>query len=160
MNTLRDRLRIILIPPVLLVAFLLVDVFISWPAIVDVRHLLSGAPLSWLAMGMGTLSLSVVIASLRQLVRQQTTFNALQSDKTQTLITDGCYALSRNPVYLGFVGLQLSAALLLSTLSGVLITPLLMALLTVLHIQVEEVQMQRIFGHEWATYCNKTRRWL
>ncbi|UXY13048.1 isoprenylcysteine carboxylmethyltransferase family protein [Kosakonia sp. ML.JS2a] len=160
MTTLHHRLRVLLLPPVLLVIFLLFDLLASWPAITDLRSLLALSLSLCLAVGIGLLSLYLVITGLRQLVRHQTTFNALHADKTTTLLTKGCYAFTRNPVYLGFVGLHLSAAILLGSIAGVLATPVLIALISVLHIQVEEPAMHRLFGREWETYSNKTGRWL
>ncbi|WP_088237862.1 methyltransferase family protein [Kosakonia oryzendophytica] len=72
----------------------------------------------------------------------------------------GCYAFSHNPVYLGFVGIHLSAAILLGSTAGVLATPVLIALISALHIEVEEAAMRSLFGREWETYSNKTGLWL
>jgi len=108
----------------------------------------------------GGLSLSLALAGLLTLTSNKTTLNALHPDRTRKLVTEGCYRFSRNPVYLGFVGLHFATALLLGSVVGLLVTPFLILLLTILHIQVEEAGMQRLFGLQWEQYCNKTPRWF
>lgn len=86
MSWIQDSVRKRLPPPVLLLLFLLLDVWSRWPTIIH-------------------------------------------PERTRALVTEGCYRFSRNPVYLGFVGLHASIALLLGSLTGLLVTPLLVLLL-------------------------------
>ncbi|WP_323808936.1 methyltransferase family protein [Klebsiella huaxiensis] len=89
------------------------------------------------------------------MVLNKTTINVLQVNKAHVLITNGCYRFSRNPVYLGFAGIQFSSTLLLNCVPGIFATLLLMFLMTHLHIRYEEVAIQRIFGPEWVEYQKK-----
>ncbi|KFC10538.1 putative protein-S-isoprenylcysteine methyltransferase [Trabulsiella guamensis ATCC 49490] len=160
MNTFRARIRLFFPPPVLLVLFLLFDVLTSWPAIMQWRRFITLPLTSCAAAVIGGLSLCLIITGLLQLISRNTTINALQPDKTKTLVIEGCYKFSRNPVYLGFVGMHLSAATGLSSVVGLLVTPLLVMLITTLHIQFEETEMARLFGQQWNAYSRKTPRWL
>ena len=80
--------------------------------------------------------------------------------RTTKLVTLGCYAWSRNPIYLGMSGLQLSVALCFGSLVGILAVPLFMFVVARLHIHVEEVQLRKRFGLEWERYTQRVRRWL
>lgn len=160
MSPFNNRLRKWLVPPVLLLLFLLFDIFVSWPAVTDLRKIISPTLSFCLSILIGVTSVYVIISSLLQLVLNKTTINALRANKAHVLITNGCYRFSRNPVYLGFVGVQLSISLMLNCIPGILATLLLMSLMTRLHIRYEEVAMQRIFGPEWVAYQKKTRRWI
>lgn len=159
MNRVRNSVRKTFPPPVLLLLFLLFDVGSSWPATTHLGSVI----LSWqtcLAIAIGGGSLCLTLSGLLTLTDNKTTLNALHPDRTRTLVTEGCFRFSRNPVYAGFVGLHLATALVLGSVAGMLITPLLIFLLTFLHIQVEEAGMQRLFGLQWEQYCKKTPRWF
>lgn len=156
----RDGLRKGVPPPVLLFLFLLFDVWSNWPALIHPEQLLI---LSWrtcAAVVIGGVSLCLALSGLFMLISRKTTLNALFPERTRVLVTEGCYRYSRNPVYLGFVGLHIAAALLLDSVIGILATPVLVTLLTLLHIQVEEAGMRQRFSLQWQQYCDKTPRWL
>ncbi len=160
MNGLRDSVRKGLPPPMLLLLFLLFDVGSSWPTLYYLDEIICWPWRTCAALLAGGLSLSLALAGLLTLTSNKTTLNALHPDRTRKLVTEGCYRFSRNPVYLGFVGLHFATALLLGSVVGLLVTPFLILLLTILHIQVEEAGMQRLFGLQWEQYCNKTPRWF
>ena len=160
MNGLRDSVRKGLPPPMVLLLFLLFDVGSSWPTLYYLDEIICWPWRTCAALLAGGLSLSLALAGLLTLTSNKTTLNALHPDRTRKLVTEGCYRFSRNPVYLGFVGLHFATALLLGSVVGLLVTPFLILLLTILHIQVEEAGMQRLFGLQWEQYCNKTPRWF
>lgn len=112
------------------------------------------------ALVTGGISLVLSLTGLVTLISNQTTLNALHPERTSMLVTRGCFRFSRNPVYLGFIGLHIALALLLSSVIGLMITPFLILLLSILHIQVEEAGMQQLFGRQWEEYCNNTPRWF
>ncbi|MEB2422159.1 methyltransferase [Klebsiella pneumoniae] len=97
------------------------------------------------ALVTGGISLVLSLTGLVTLISNQTTLNALHPERTSMLVTRGCFRFSRNPVYLGFIGLHIALALLLSSVIGLMITPFLILLLSILHIQVEEAGMQQLF---------------
>jgi protein-S-isoprenylcysteine O-methyltransferase Ste14 len=78
----------------------------------------------------------------------------------RTLVTDGPYRFSRNPLYLGGnVFIFFGAALLLGSPSALIFTVLHLPLLD-LFIRREEKQLQAAFGEEWGLYKNRVRRWI
>lgn len=90
----------------------------------------------------------------------RTTLNPLQADKTTTLVTHGCYAWSRNPIYLGLIGVQFAVALWMGSLPGMIAVPLFMLAVARLHIDFEEFELHKRFGAQWEHYTKQVRRWL
>lgn len=80
--------------------------------------------------------------------------------QARQLSTEGIYAYTRNPMYLGalisFVGLALA---LRSVWLLVLVAPLAFAL-TKLAIAPEEAYLERRFGEVYRAYKSRVRRWL
>lgn len=160
MSRFRNIIRKSLPPPLLLLLFVLVTVWSTWPTLIRSAEILT---LSWhvsLAFITGAIGFYLALVGLVTLKVNKTTLNALYPDRSRTLVTHGCFRFSRNPVYLGFVMLHAAAALLLGSIVGLIISPLLIFLLTNLHIQTEEKGMQRLFGERWQGYCDNTPRWI
>ncbi|WP_226953424.1 methyltransferase family protein [Klebsiella pneumoniae] len=74
------------------------------------------------ALVTGGISLVLSLTGLVTLISNQTTLNALHPERTSMLVTRGCFRFSRNPVYLGFIGLHIALALLLSSVIGLMTT--------------------------------------
>lgn len=78
----------------------------------------------------------------------------------KTLLTEGPYRFSRNPLYLGGnVFIFLGAALLLGSPGGIVLTAINIVAVNFM-IAREEGQLEREFGKEWVSYRNRVRRWL
>ena len=79
---------------------------------------------------------------------------------THSLITDGPYARSRNPIYVSLTFCYVGLALLLD---NVWMLVYLVPVLVLLHYGVilrEERYLELKFGEEWLEYASKVRRWL
>ena len=76
------------------------------------------------------------------------------------LVRDGPFRFTRNPMYLGMTLILLGIALLLGSLSPLLVPPLFMALITALFIRREERWMEETFGESYRSYRRRVRRWL
>ncbi|MDU5714087.1 MAG: isoprenylcysteine carboxylmethyltransferase family protein [Citrobacter freundii] len=104
--------------------------------------------------------MAMILHTAWQMRKKRTTLNPLHAEKSTTLVTGGCYAWSRNPIYLGMSGLQLAFALYVGSLIGILVAPLFMLAVARLHIDFEEEQLRKHFGLEWKHYEQRVRRWL
>ena len=79
---------------------------------------------------------------------------------TETIVRDGLYRFSRNPIYIGLVLLYLGVAVLGDS---VWVLALLAPLLVVMHYGViarEEAYLERKFGDMYRSYRASVRRWL
>ncbi|HFF9729232.1 methyltransferase [Klebsiella pneumoniae] len=125
MYRMRDIARKGLAPPVLLLLCLLINIWARWPILMHIDEVFT---ISWrvcTALVTGGISLVLSLTGLVTLISNQTTLNALHPERTSMLVTRGCFRFSRNPVYLGFIGLHIPLALLLSSVIGLMITPFL-----------------------------------
>ena len=148
------RLRVWFPPPLILLLFFVTDVLTAIPRFTfDIVNIV----LSVLLTGV---CITMILHTAWQMSTNGTTLNPLHPDRTTKLVTVGCYAWSRNTIYLGMSGLQLSVALCFGSLVGILAVPLFMFVVARLHIHVEEVQLRKRFGLEWERYTQRVRRWL
>jgi protein-S-isoprenylcysteine O-methyltransferase Ste14 len=75
-------------------------------------------------------------------------------------VASGPYRFSRNPIYLAFLGVQLSYAWGRDNAWGVLLLPLTIAVLEWGVIRREERYLSRKFGEEYERYRQGVRRWM
>ncbi len=80
--------------------------------------------------------------------------------KPTTLITNGPFAFSRNPIYLGMALIATGWAIRLGTLSAIFMVPVFMFVIQQRFIAGEEFHIDRALGDEWRAYKARTRRWL
>jgi len=85
----------------------------------------------------------------------------LESDLTPTvLLTDGLFAWSRNPVYLGMLMLLAGQATMLGTAGALLPWPAFCLWLHWRFIGAEERVLLATFGDAYSQYRRRVRRWL
>ena len=148
------KLRVWLPPPLILLLFLIAD------ALTAIPRFTFGAVTIVISALLASASLAMILHTAWQMRKKRTTLNPLHAEKSTTLVTGGCYAWSRNPIYLGMSGLQLAFALYVGSLIGILAAPLFMLVVARLHIDFEEEQLRKHFGLEWKRYEQRVRRWL
>lgn len=77
-----------------------------------------------------------------------------------SLVTDGPYRWSRNPIYLGLVLVYGAAALALNIAWPLILLPAVLLSLHVLVIRREEALLARLFGDTYRDYARRVRRWF
>lgn len=100
------------------------------------------------------------VIALRAFMRRKTTINPMAPDKTRTLVTDGIYRISRNPMYLGLLVLLIAISLYFGSLVSFLIVPAFVWYLTEFQIKPEEDRLRKIFGEPYEDYLSNVRRWV
>ena len=80
--------------------------------------------------------------------------------ESSNLVTGGVFQISRNPMYLGMVLILIGVAVLLRSLSPLLIVIPFAILIDQIYIRVEEQMLMEKFGAKWQAYKAQTRRWL
>ena len=80
--------------------------------------------------------------------------------ESSALVENGAFAVSRNPMYLGFTLILLGLALLLRALSPFAVVIAFAVVLDRAYIAVEERMLQAKFGDDWAAYTRRVRRWV
>lgn len=104
--------------------------------------------------------LGICVAGVLAFRRAATTVNPLQPQTASTLVTDGVYRITRNPMYLGLALMLLGWAVWLAaplTLAGVVVFVLFIQRFQIIP---EERAMARLFGEHFITYKSRVRRWI
>jgi len=146
------------VPPVIWwlwasVVVLIVDVtfgdemLAGWGRIVAVLFLVAG--------------IGVAAAALSGFGRAKTSVDPHDPSKTTSLVTDGVYKLSRNPMYLGLALLIVGWGFWRGTLLGVVVglIPFVVAITRFQIIPEERVLAER-YGRAYADFSASTRRWI
>lgn len=84
-------------------------------------------------------------------------FNHDLATRTSVLMTQGPYALCRNPMVLGVVIYYLGVMILLGSVGAVVVFALYAAIMTV-QIRLEEKRLEDDFGEEYLAYKQSTKR--
>ena len=84
----------------------------------------------------------------------------LPGGATMSLIKEGPYRLSRNPLYVGLLALHLAIALLVPSFWAVVALPVSVLAVWWGAVRPEERFLQQRFGAEYAAYTRRVRRWL
>lgn len=80
--------------------------------------------------------------------------------KTDCLVTSGVYRVSRNPMYLGVVGMLLAVAIFVGTFPFYLATAAYFLVMNNVFCPYEEHKLSEAFGDTYISYKNKVRRWI
>jgi protein-S-isoprenylcysteine O-methyltransferase Ste14 len=92
--------------------------------------------------------------------RSRTTVNPLKPERASSMVTDGVYRVTRNPMYLGMAVLLLAWAVYLSALLPLAGPMVFVLYITRFQIKPEERALKGIFGEEYVSYASRVRRWL
>ena len=110
--------------------------------------------------GLVFIALGAVInmSAVRLLQERETTLEF--HGTASSLVTDGPFRISRNPVYLGGVLVSLGVAILLGSLIALVFPVTLFWILNGFYVPREETALQTRFGAPYVDYKRKVRRWL
>jgi protein-S-isoprenylcysteine O-methyltransferase Ste14 len=103
---------------------------------------------------------AVAVAGVIEFRRAQTTVNPMTPEASSSLVENGIYRLTRNPMYLGMALALLGWAMWLNSFAAGLVLLLFVAYLTRFQIIPEERALRAKFGAAFAAYCGRVRRWL
>jgi protein-S-isoprenylcysteine O-methyltransferase Ste14 len=86
--------------------------------------------------------------------------SVLPGGATTEILQDGPFRVSRNPLYLGLIALDLGIALLTPSFWSLVMVPVGIAALLWGAIRPEERYLSAKFGAEYDAYRHRVRRWL
>jgi protein-S-isoprenylcysteine O-methyltransferase Ste14 len=102
--------------------------------------------------------LAIVLSAARQFTLAGT--NIVPLTPSTALITDGMFAWSRNPMYLGLTVMLVGAALLIDRALPWLVVVAFVITIRLRFIRHEERLMEATFGAEYLAYRQRVRRWF
>jgi protein-S-isoprenylcysteine O-methyltransferase Ste14 len=143
-------------PPLLYISVIVLGILldVAYPV-----HFLPSAA----AWTIGSLILAVGIAlgpvwGIRTMQRANTT---VRPDRpATTLLTDGPFRYSRNPLYLALTLMYTGIAIIANSLWALLLLAPLVLFMSLFVIRREEAHLRRVFDGEYESYRARVRRWL
>ena len=106
------------------------------------------------------LGITVFATAVSSFKRQNTTVNPISIEKASSLVVNGVFKYSRNPMYLGMLFILLGLTFKFNLIGGLLFTSLFMIFISIFQIKPEEAAMEKLFDQEWKDYIKNVRRWL
>ncbi|MBT77005.1 MAG: isoprenylcysteine carboxylmethyltransferase family protein [Gammaproteobacteria bacterium] len=92
--------------------------------------------------------------------KAKTTFNPMTPNESSSLVTDGIYRRTRNPMYLGFLLVLIGWGLFLSNIFSLAVCAGFVLYMNSWQIKPEESALEIIFGDDYLAYKSRVRRWL
>ncbi len=114
----------------------------------------------WLYLGVALIGGGVlfIVVSARLFDKLGTTIKPFE--ESTALVVTGPFKYSRNPMYLGMVGVLMGLAVVLGTATPVVVIPVFVWLITRRFVQAEEAALEARFGDDYTEYRNRVGRWL
>jgi len=113
---------------------------------------------AWIGVAPIVAGLASAVFAARQFDRAGT--NIVPLTQSSALVTDGMFAWSRNPMYLGMTLVLIGTALLLDRALPWLVVVAFVATLRLRFIRHEERLMEATFGGAYLAYKQRVRRWI
>ena len=147
---------LILYPPVYLVLFLVVQYGLDQRF--PIQQLWDGDLSNMIAKIL--MGFVVVVFILIQIQFRKAKTTIIPYDQPQSLIDDGVFAISRNPIYVLMTLILVAAAMKLGSLSPFVCVMVFPPLIKWRFIAVEEQMLEDTFGDAFRAYKNRVRRWI
>jgi protein-S-isoprenylcysteine O-methyltransferase Ste14 len=150
-----DLMRQIFLPPIVLLVcvILMIGLHIYWPVIHFMVH-----PIRWVGMLLVVAGILMASWHARLFRRIKTQINTFH--EPGQLTTEGLFARTRNPMYLGMLMCLIGVSITLGSLSPIIGLVIFGLLLQCWYIPFEEAAMARKFGDQYLDYQRKVPRWL
>lgn len=102
----------------------------------------------------------VSILGVWEFRKQKTTVNPMSPQESNSLVMNGIYTFTRNPMYLGFLLWLFSLGVLLRNPISLIAIVLFVIYMNIFQIIPEENILEEKFGKEYLKYKENVRRWL
>jgi protein-S-isoprenylcysteine O-methyltransferase Ste14 len=142
-------------------AFMLAGALVMW--VLDRWiPLVHWIPPPWHRLGavFGVAGLAIGAAAIVRFLRKKTTLDPTFPGKASSLVTDGVFRISRNPMYLGLALLLSGWAVWLGSATPWLVVPLFVVGVTAVQIVPEERALAERFGETYIAYRRRVARWI
>jgi protein-S-isoprenylcysteine O-methyltransferase Ste14 len=117
-------------------------------------------PFPWSFLGILPFVLGAVLDVRADRVVRTRETDAEDAELPSSLVTNGVFRISRNPMYLGFALMLLGLAMCLGYAIPFLVVPVVVLVLQVVFVRDEERILEGKFGDTWSTYKREVRRWV
>lgn len=144
-------------PPIWALIYLIVAGAVS--ALYPWRAMLVNLRVLWLGALLIVLGFALSFSAAMLFRRKGTELNPT-SETNKSLVIEGPFRFTRNPMYLGLVIFTLGIAFCVGSLPMFVVPVLVFATANFAHIPFEEAKMRRQFGANFDDYTRTVRRWI
>jgi protein-S-isoprenylcysteine O-methyltransferase Ste14 len=118
------------------------------------------APYPWNLLGILVLVIGVFLNLMADAAfkREHTTVKPFE--KSTALVVTGVFQISRHPMYLGMVLILLGIAILMGTLTPLIVVVIFGILMALVFVRAEESMLEEQFGATWLAYKKQVRKWV
>lgn len=102
----------------------------------------------------------IALSGVWHFKKAKTTVNPTKPESSSSLVQDGIYQYTRNPMYLGMAIFLLGFGIFLNSIYAISLVLGFISYMTLFQIKPEEVALKKVFGKDFQKYQNQTRRWL
>jgi protein-S-isoprenylcysteine O-methyltransferase Ste14 len=155
---LRDNPGVIAPPPLIYAVPLVIGLILHALFPVHLFHFLPRMVRAVLGGSLIGFALTFITLAFRAMVRAHT--NVDPSQPTTTLVVEGPFELTRNPLYLSLTLLYTGITILVNTLWAMLLLPVILVVMRWGVIDREERYLERKFGEQYLRYKARVRRWI
>ena len=141
-------------PPLVFIGALLVGLLVDWFKPMPAR------PDRWGGLGIIFCAMPVGLVAWAWLTLKRHRTDVRPWKPTTAIVTDGPYALTRNPIYLGNTIALAAMGFAFGNLWYTAAAAIMAILLHRLAIRREEAHLAQRFGQAWQHYAEATSRWL
>ena len=113
-----------------------------------------------MASVLGALGFITAVSGALAFRSARTTLNPTTPAAATSLVANGIYKVTRNPMYLGLLLVLTGWALFLANALGFIFLPAFVFYINRFQIRPEEKALTSVFGQEFAAYQARVRRWL
>jgi protein-S-isoprenylcysteine O-methyltransferase Ste14 len=112
----------------------------------------------WIGLGPLAFGIAINLMADREFHRANTPVKP--NLPTTTLVTNGVFGWTRNPMYLGFVFILLGIWMVFGSATPGVVVVMFAALMDGVYVPPEERKLAATFGDAWQAYQRRTRRWV
>ena len=144
-------------PPVQFAIVFLVGIGLDWLVPWRPAWMTIGA-MRWAGLTLTVAGCALAAAAAGRFVLRRTTLDP--TGQPSRLVASGAHAWSRNPMYLSLTVVTIGLALALGRAWPLILVVLPWASMNWAVIPFEEARLSATFGHDYADYCRRVRRWI
>jgi len=114
----------------------------------------------WVIYLVASVGLFFGVLGVVQFASNKTTVNPHKPENSSSVVKNGVYKYTRNPMYLGLLIVLISCAIYFGSGYSLLMIPIFIWYMNTYQIKPEEEMLVQLFGDEYRGYKQKVRRWI
>lgn len=142
-------------PPLLLLFAIIIQIVLAY--FVRVPFVLDRF---WQWGGIVLIILGVMPAIIINFAFRRAETSIIPDATPNAFLTDGLFAYSRNPIYVGMCILLVGVGFLSGNLWTLCVPPIFLFVVYYFWVRLEETTLEAHFGDAYRDYCGRVRRWL